>query len=561
MNTSDTSNKTNTKPLINGTIITNTSRNLPTAKDQTWSPKDRAKIEKAIAFYERKKQFLLIQGTTGMVGVIANAATAVSIPLSAGLLIANVTAELLKEDITGDASAELLVEIIKKNIIKKTSPAFLKVLLNFAPDMIKYGRVIVEAHEDAKKIKSLEQALSTGDFSQVENLPEISKEDEKYYFSGESLLNSFSNDVDLFAVFNLLEAGIDRGGDVWDWGKNQLDKWSADQAQKELEEAKAKADAEAEAERLKKIADAEAKAKADAKAEVIITDDLKTLKEEETSINSQIKLLEEQKVRGYMSSDGKLHTGVLTKDDEDKLKKLRERLKSNLKKQLVIEVENTIAQVEYYPYFSLNNKADTTVPTDTVVNNTETSAPTSQPSLLSKIGDGLNRVNPLAILKAKKEQALEKQRLAYAKSMKEYKAHIQRSIDRDPSMEYFYSSKYQDEHQNMFGTISCSNINPSEAHNFSSPVGGSFTSPFSSLSNEIAPFKIPPFLTIDDILRNPKFKEFAQNIAGNEAHKQLCSYDRELHESFQDESPLSDEDRSTMEDMHDLVDCLRKYES
>ena len=191
----------------------------------------------------------------------------------------------------------------------------------------------------------------------------------------------------------------------------------------------------------------------------------------------------------------------------------------------------------------------------------QASAPTCQPSLLSKIGDGLNRVNPLAILKAKKEQALEKQRLAYAKSMKEYKAHIQRSIDRDPSMEYFYSSKYQDEHQNMFGTISCSNINPSEANNFSSPVGGSFTSPFSSLSNEIAPFKIPPFLTIDDILRNPKFKEFAQNIAGNEAHKQLCSYDRELHESFQDESPLSDEDRSTMEDMHDLVDCLRKYES
>ena len=77
-----------------------------------------------------------------------------------------------------------------------------------------------------------------------------------------------------------------------------------------------------------------------------------------------------------------------------------------------------------------------------------------------------------------------------------YKAHRAREIQNDPSMEYFYSSKYQDEHQNMFGTISCSNINPSEAHNFSSPVGGSFTSPFSSLSNEIAPFKIPPFLTI-----------------------------------------------------------------
>ena len=188
-------------------------------------------------------------------------------------------------------------------------------------------------------------------------------------------------------------------------------------------------------------------------------------------------------------------------------------------------------------------------------------ATTCQPSLIGKIGNGLNKVNPLAILKAKKEQALEKQRLAYAKSMKEYKAHIQRSIDRDPSMEYFYSSKYQDEHQNMFGTISCSNINPSEAHNFSSPVGGSFTSPFSSLSNEIAPFKIPPFLTIDDILKNPKFKEFAQNIAGNETHKQLCSYDRELHESFQDESPLSDEDRSTMEDAHDLIAYINRVGS
>ena len=553
MNTTDTSDKSKLN-IIN--------RESSSTRSQIESPKDRAKIEKAIAFYERKKQFLLIQGTTGMVGVIANAATAVSMPLSAGLLIANVTTELLKADLTGDASAELLVEIIKKNIIKKTSPAFLKVLLNFAPDMIKYGRVIVEAHEDAKKIKSLEQALSTGDFSQVENLPEISKEDEKYYFSGESLLNSFSNDVDLFAVFNLLEAGIDRGGDVWDWGKNQLDKWSADQAQKELEEAKAKADAEAEAERLQKIADAEAKAKADAKAEVIITDDLKTLKEEETSINSQIKLLEEQKVRGYMSSDGKLHTGVLTKDDEDKLKKLRERLKSNLKKQLVIEVENTIAQVEYYPYFSLNNKADTTVPTDTVVNNTETSAPTSQPSLIGSLVNGLNKVNPLAILKAKKEQALEKQRLAYAKSMKEYKAHIQRSIDRDPSMEYFYSSKYQEETQFMYGGgISCSNINPSEANNFSSPVGGSSVSPFSSLSNEIEPFKIPPFLTIDDILRNPKIKEFAQNIAGNETHKQLYTYNRELHEGFQDESPLSDKDRSTMENAHDLIAYINRVGS
>ena len=139
-----------------------------------------------------------------------------------------------------------------------------------------------------------------------------------------------------------------------------------------------------------------------------------------------------------------------------------------------------------------------------------------------------------------------------------YKAHRAREIQNDPSMEYFYSTKYQDEHQNMFGTISCSNINPSEAHNFSSPVGGSFTSPFSSLSNEIAPFKIPPFLTIDDILRNPKFKEFAQNIAGNEAHKQLCSYDRELHESFQEESPLSDEDRSTMEDAHDLIAYINR---
>ena len=139
-----------------------------------------------------------------------------------------------------------------------------------------------------------------------------------------------------------------------------------------------------------------------------------------------------------------------------------------------------------------------------------------------------------------------------------YKAHRAREIQNDPSMEYFYSSKYQDEHQNMFGTISCSNINPSEAHNFSSPVGGSFTSPFSSLSNEIAPFKIPPFLTIDDILRNPKIKEFTQNIAGNEAHKQLCSYDRELHESFQDESPLSDEDRSTMEDAHDLIAYINR---
>ena len=169
----------------------------------------------------------------------------------------------------------------------------------------------------------------------------------------------------------------------------------------------------------------------------------------------------------------------------------------------------------------------------------------------------MNRVNPLAILKAKKEQALEKQRLAYAKSMKEYKAHIQRSIDRDPSMEYFYSSKYQDEHQNMFGTISCSNINPSEANNFSSPVGGSFTSPFSSLSNEIAPFKIPPFLTIDDILKNPKIREFAQNIAGNEANKQLCTYNSELRASFQEESPLSPEDRSTMEDAQGFLSSVR----
>lgn len=35
-------------------------------------------------------------------------------------------------------------------------------------------------------------------------------------------------------------------------------------------------------------------------------------------------------------------------------------------------------------------------------------------------------MNPFAILKAKKEQALEKQGLAHAKSMKEYKTHIQR---------------------------------------------------------------------------------------------------------------------------------------
>ena len=138
-----------------------------------------------------------------------------------------------------------------------------------------------------------------------------------------------------------------------------------------------------------------------------------------------------------------------------------------------------------------------------------------------------------------------------------YKAHRAREIQNDPSMEYFYSSKYQDEHQNMFGTISCSNINPSEANNFSSPVGGSFTSPFSSLSNEIAPFKIPPFLTIDDILRNPKIKEFAQNIAGNEAHKQLCSYNSELRASFQEESPVSEEDRHTLDQTHDFLTSVR----
>ena len=222
---------------------------------------------------------------------------------------------------------------------------------------------------------------------------------------------------------------------------------------------------------------------------------------------------------------------------------------------------------------SISQQAQTlqTVPNKPVTTNDNTSDPNTWKKITNSLwkfptakfeettvkGDSKAQTNTTKKKKARKSNQYVN--ISREELRAKYKAHRAREIQNDPSMEYFYSSKYQEEHQNMFGTISCSNINPSEAHNFSSPVGGSFTSPFSSLSNEIAPFKIPPFLTIDDILRNPKIKEFTQ--AGNEAHKQLCSYDRELHESFQDESPLSDEDRSTMEDMHDLVDCLRKYES
>ena len=209
------------------------------------------------------------------------------------------------------------------------------------------------------------------------------------------------------------------------------------------------------------------------------------------------------------------------------------------------------------------NMADTTVPTDTVA----ISAPAEENKpngFMSILGNAANTIGNMAsrlFLGASEKKKAQYVNISREELRAKYKAHRAREIQNDPSMEYFYSSKYQDEHQNMFGTISCSNINPSEANNFSSPVGGSFTSPFSSLSNEIAPFKIPPFLTIDDILRNPKIKEFAQNIAGNEAHKQLCSYDRELHESFQEESPLSDEDRSTMEDAHDLIAYINRVGS
>ena len=209
------------------------------------------------------------------------------------------------------------------------------------------------------------------------------------------------------------------------------------------------------------------------------------------------------------------------------------------------------------------NIADTTVPTDTVA----TSAPTEENKpneFMSILGNAANTIGNMAsrlFLGASEKKKAQYVNISREELRARHDAYKKREIANDPSMEYFYSSKYQDEHQNMFGTISCSNINPSEANNFSSPVGGSFTSPFSSLSNEIAPFKIPPFLTIDDILRNPKIKEFAQNIAGNETHKQLCSYDRELHESFQDESPLSDEDRSTMEDAHDLIAYINRVGS
>ena len=458
------------------------------AKSDNRSPLDRAKIEKAIAFYESKQRFLLIQGTTGMLGAIINTVTDIYPGFSDTLLVMNILNEGLKQNLVGNAlikyiSRELSTALVKnygsvEKFAGKKATKAIESLLKLAPNMAQYGKVFIEAHEDGKKIKLLEQALSTGDLSQVAHLLDTSDEDREYYSnvaSGEALWDSSASDIDLLGGLDLF--------------KNLFTALSTPSTLQKI--------------KLSTIA-------------VFLS----------TPIGKTI-----QKIR----------MNTLNKPPEMR----------------TIQAEVIKASPIPEPEFT-EFKHPEPVSEETTVKG-DSKATTSQPSLMGSLVNGLNKVNPLAILKAKKEQALEKQRLAYAKSMKEYKAHIQRSIDRDPSMEYFHSSKYQEETQFMYGGgISCSNINPSEANNFSSPVGGSSVSPFSSLSNEIEPFKIPPFLTIEDILRNPKFKEFAQNIAGNEAHKQLCSYNSELHASFQEESPLSPEDKSTMEDAHDLIAYINR---
>ena len=180
-------------------------------------------------------------------------------------------------------------------------------------------------------------------------------------------------------------------------------------------------------------------------------------------------------------------------------------------------------------------------------------APTSQPSLLGSIRNTFNSLNPFTIAKIKKEQALEKRRVIDAESMKEYKAHIQRSIDRDPSMEYFYSAKYQEETQFMYGGGGfSSNTNSLEANNFSSPARGSSDSNFNFSSNDNSPLKLD-IPNVDDFVKDPKLIQVVQNIANNEAYKQLYEYNQEIYKGFQDESPVTAQDRDTLDQLHGLI--------
>ena len=179
--------------------------------------------------------------------------------------------------------------------------------------------------------------------------------------------------------------------------------------------------------------------------------------------------------------------------------------------------------------------------------------PTSQPSLLGSIMNGLNKVNPFAIAKIKKEQDLEKRRVINAERRERFKAHRAREIANDPSMEYFYSAKYQEETQFMYGGGGIfSNTNSLEANNFSSPARGSSDSNFNFSSNDNSPLKLD-IPNVDDFVKDPKLIQVVQNIANNEAYKQLYEYNQEIYKGFQDESPVTAQDRDTLDQLHGLI--------
>ena len=134
-----------------------------------------------------------------------------------------------------------------------------------------------------------------------------------------------------------------------------------------------------------------------------------------------------------------------------------------------------------------------------------------------------------------------------------YDACRAREIANDPSMEYFYSSKYQEETQFMYGGGGfSSNTNSLEANNFSSPARGSSDSNFNFSSNDNSPLKLD-IPNVDDFVKDPKLIQVVQNIANNEAYKQLYEYNQEIYKGFQDESPVTAQDRDTLDQLHGLI--------